>query len=276
MIKSFNPDKHSLHQAAECVFSLDPRKDVGIRTLREEYGFSAIEDDLSVEDLEALIRSDKDGSDRVWSSWREFQDAEIVYEIDLPTPIRTGPPYEIIYADPPWPYRNKKTGGSHKSGSEQHYDVMTMEDIQALPVADLADKRCALFLWATVPLLPDAIDTMICWGWTYKTSLFWHKLGRLGMGYWWRGQMEVLLFGIRGKVPAFRCQSPNYVDVKPTQHSRKPIEMRNLILGAAVEHLDGPRIELFSRDSSDEDWDHWGGEHVYTDLALRDGVWEKK
>ena len=144
MIKSFNPDKHSLHQAAAYVFSLDSRKDIAIRTLREEYGFANLEDDLLIEDFEALIQADRDNRDnssRMWSSWREFVDEELVHEIELPAPTRSGPPYEIIYADPPWPYRNKKTGGSHKSGSEQHYDVMTMEDIQALPVADLADKR---------------------------------------------------------------------------------------------------------------------------------------
>ena len=150
MIREFDPDKHSLWHAAQYVLSSDSRVDIAIRTLSEEFGFK-LDDGLLTEDFEDLVRCDRDGSARVWSTWREFEDEKLVHEIELPAPSRSGPPYEIIYADPPWPYRNKKTGGSHKSGASQHYREMTLEQIQALPVQSLAASSCALFLWGTVP-----------------------------------------------------------------------------------------------------------------------------
>lgn len=289
MIREFNPDKHSLWHAAEKVLSLDPRVDIAIRTLSEEYGFT-LADGLPIEDFQDLVRLDRDGSSRMWSTWRMFEDEELAHETEplVSTPTRTGPPYEIIYADPPWPYRNKKTGGSFKSGASQHYKELTLEQIQALPIQNLADSRCALFLWGTVPATRECWSVLDAWGFTYKTTLYWIKdefddstgefsPGRLGMGQWFRGQVEYCLVGIRGKVPAFRCQRRNYIFTKSSAHSRKPVEVRNLALEAAAPVLDGPRIELFSRDSNDEDWDHWGGEHIYNDIRLtRSGKWLRK
>lgn len=105
--------------------------------------------------------------------------------------------FNCLLADPPWSYRNKKTGGSMKSGAAAHYDTMTLEEICRLKVRNIAEKDSVLFLWATVPMLEEGLVVMRAWGYDYKTMLTWHKEGWLGMGFWFRGQTEHLLFGVR-------------------------------------------------------------------------------
>lgn len=163
--------------------------------------------------------------------------------------------YQIIYADPPWSYRNKKTGGSMKSGSESKYTTMSIDEICNLAIRDIADKNSVLFLWATVPLLPEAFIVMKSWGYRYKTMLTWRKIMSLGMGFWFRGQTEHLLLGIKGKVKAFRIQKPNFIQCKVGKHSQKPKEFRDLIETIEL----SPRIELFARQET-PGWDVWGNE----------------
>lgn len=239
-----------------------------------EDGFH-LDADMHPEDFLALVIADYHAGDntqhQVWSSLRQIWEVEP----DVPPdPEVQGPPYELIYADPPWPYTNKKTGGSHMSGAGQHYTIMPLEWIKALPLRTLAAKKCALFLCATTPLLPDALDTMAAWGFTYKTALYWHKTGRLGLGYWFRGQVEIVLLGIRGKVPAFRCQAPNIVSSRPGRHSAKPAEIRDLIASAAYPVLKGARLEMFSRGYF-AGWDVFGDE-IDPDIELVDGVWRRR
>ena len=235
----------------------------------KEEGFE-LADDLPLEDFLEMVRGDHERTDRVWSKYRTAWDEDAPAES---APKILGPPYEVIYADPPWPYRNKKTGGSHTSGASQQYAQMTLPEIQALPVSDLAADRCALFLWATVPLLPDAVETLAAWGFKYKTALVWNKPGRLGMGFWFRGQVEILLLGVRGKVPPFRCQERNLVSAKSLGHSKKPEEIRDLILRAVGSTLHGAKLEMFSRGFFDG-WDVFGDE-VGSDIELAEGVWRR-
>lgn len=107
--------------------------------------------------------------------------------------------YSVIVADPPWSYRVWSKKGANRS-AESHYPTMCMEDIKALPVAELADKDCALFLWITFPMLREAWSVMDAWGFTFKTVAFvWVKLNRqvdtlfTGMGYWTRANAEICL-----------------------------------------------------------------------------------
>ena len=169
--------------------------------------------------------------------------------------------YQIIYADPPWRYRNNRTGGSMLP-QDHHYPKMTTEEICALPICDIADKNCALFLWATVPMMEDAFKVLEAWGFKYKTMLFWRKIMSWGMGFWYRGQVEVLILGIKGKLKAFRIQKANFVEAKVREHSRKPEEFYELIEMVEL----GPRIELFARNKR-EGWDCWGNE-VESDIEL--------
>jgi N6-adenosine-specific RNA methylase IME4 len=152
--------------------------------------------------------------------------------------------YQVIYADPPWAYRNKKTGGSHRSGAAQKYATLTPPDVAALPVRDLVTKPATLWLWATVPLLPEIVPVMDAWGFTYKTAIAWHKTGRKGMGYWFRNEFELLLFGICGPVRAFRSSLPNIIEAPVEGHSCKPAYFRHLIETYTPQQA---RVELFAR-----------------------------
>ena len=168
--------------------------------------------------------------------------------------------YNIFYADPGWKYDNQRTGGSHKSGAAQKYTVMTVDEICNLPVNQIAEKDSVLFLWATVPMLPEALMVMATWGFKYKTKITWHKTGRFGLGYWFRGEVEELLFGVRGKVRAFRCQLPNFIETPALGHSEKPEEFRKLIETATAKTIEAPRrLELFARKRI-PGWDAWGNE----------------
>lgn len=161
--------------------------------------------------------------------------------------------YQLIYADPPWSYRNKKTGGSHTSGSEDQYPTLTVDEIAALDVPSICERDAVLFLWATVPMLPEAFEVMKAWGFNYKTLHVWAKLGRMGLGYWFRGNVEILLFGTKGKVPAFRLLIKNIHAEKPTKHSAKPRHFREVCEATKLT----PRIELFARERV-EGWHSWG------------------
>lgn len=155
--------------------------------------------------------------------------------------------YQIIYADPPWSYRNKKTGGSMSSGSESKYPTLSLDEIVNIPIKNISDKNSVLFLWATVPLMPEAFSVMGAWNFKYKTMLTWRKIMSLGMGHWFRGQCEHLLFGVRGKIKAFRLQEPNFIQCKVLKHSQKLEEFRSLINRATKNMNPCNKIELFAR-----------------------------
>lgn len=165
--------------------------------------------------------------------------------------------YDVIYADPAWTYHNKKTGGSHKSGAGQHYATMTVEEICALPVRQLGKRDSVCFLWVTVPMLDEGRQVLKAWGYTYKTLHVWHKVGRKGLGYWWRGEAELLLFGVRGKVKAFRMNESNVVATPVGRHSEKPDAFRQRIERAADKGGLQQRVELFARVHA-TGWDVWG------------------
>lgn len=168
----------------------------------------------------------------------------------------------MIYADPPWSYRVWSGKGTGRS-AEQHYPTMSMEDIKALPVSELAAEDCALFLWVTLPMLREAWDVMETWGFTYKTVAFvWIKRNRQsdgvfwGMGYWTRSNAELCLLATRGR-PRRQAKNVHQVIISPVEeHSKKPDEARR-----RIEALMGdvPRVELFARQYP-PGWDVWGNE----------------
>ena len=108
--------------------------------------------------------------------------------------------YSVLLADPPWRYSFHT---SHNSGVELHYETMSLESICSVPVQDISAKNCVLFLWATAPLLPQALEVMESWAFTYKSHLVWVKSGN-HMGYWSRGKHELLLVGTKGRPPTPR------------------------------------------------------------------------
>jgi N6-adenosine-specific RNA methylase IME4 len=167
--------------------------------------------------------------------------------------------YGIIYADPPWRYQDKGCNGNCAS----HYSTMSIADICKLPVKGLADNDCVLFLWATYPMLKEALEVIKAWGFKYKTIGFqWVKQNRGGKGYffglgrWTRGNTEVCLLATKGR-PRRISNRVSQLIMEPIQrHSQKPACVRDKI----VELMgDLPRVELFARQSVDG-WECWGND----------------
>jgi len=167
--------------------------------------------------------------------------------------------YHIIYADPPWQYNDKRETGDHResTGAEHHYPTMSIEALKAMPVKELAAKDCALFCWATFPLLPDALDLVKAWGFTYKTAFVWDK-GRGAFGHYHNAAAELLIVATRGSGTPQNQKRADQVQAFPSdKHSRKPEQWRELIDSL---YPTGPRIELFRRGEAPEGWEIWGAE----------------
>ncbi len=178
--------------------------------------------------------------------------------------------YNIIYADPPWRFKNWSMKELSERGEKwakrngrSPYNVMNNEDIYNLPIKNLVDKNCILFLWATYPKLQEAIQTIKSWGFEYKTVAFtWVKETRksngfhFGLGYWTRGNPEICLLATKGKIKRINNSVANLTISPLREHSRKPDEIRDKIVKLCG---DLPRIELFARQKI-EGWDVWGNE----------------
>lgn len=168
--------------------------------------------------------------------------------------------YGLIMADPPWAFVTRSERGITPKGAGGQYALMPLEAIRALPVERLAARDCLLWLWATNPMLPDALGVLAAWGFTFKTHGAWVKRGAsgalaFGTGYILRSAHETFLIGTRG---APRCTRAvrSVVEAPRREHSRKPAEA----FAAAEALLPGvARLELFSRESR-PGWDAWGDE----------------
>lgn len=173
-------------------------------------------------------------------------------------PLRVGA-YDLIVADPPWPW----AGGKAKAG-ELHYRTMRMERIAALPVAALAKRDAILLLWATGPLLDQAILTARVWGFTYKSHIIWRKTTvndkpRMGCGFHARSMHETVLIATRGTPRALRL--PSVIDGVAREHSRKPDEFYELVRRHSPR---AKRCDLFSRETR-PGFDGWGNQHGLLD-----------
>lgn len=167
--------------------------------------------------------------------------------------------YDMIMADPPWKFR--LWGKSSEKSAAAHYSLMSIEEIRALPVGDLATPDCVLWLWATAPMIDQAIETSRAWGFTFKTSGSWNKRTRTGKfrwgpGYRLRSVHEPFLICTVGN-PKTSRDIPSAFDALAREHSRKPEEAFAL----AERMMPGARrrLELFSR-SDRPGWDAFGDE----------------
>lgn len=178
--------------------------------------------------------------------------------------------YKCIMADPAWEYRVWSKKGQGRS-AENHYPTMKLSDICALPVADLADTDCALFLWVTFPTLEQSFEVLRAWGFTYKTVAFcWCKQNKkspgffTGLGHYTRANAEICLLAVKGS-PKRISKSVRQLIVSPIErHSKKPDEVRERIVQLFG---DVPRIELFARERA-AGWDAWGNE-TQSDIILK-------
>ncbi len=164
--------------------------------------------------------------------------------------------YGVILADPEWRFETWGEGGRDRS-PENHYPTSATDLIAARPVGNLAAEDCVLFLWATPPMLVDALEVMAAWRFQYVTHCMWDKR-QIGLGYWFRFRHELLLVGVRGNVPApaMGDQWPSVIEAPPGEHSEKPARFHELI-EAYFPTL--PKIELNARRAR-PGWDVWGAE----------------
>lgn len=175
--------------------------------------------------------------------------------------------YKIIYADPPWSYNDKMSG--HSFSLDHEYETQSKNWIANLPIQNIADKDCILFLWAVSPQLPEALEVMKAWGFKYITVAFvWSKHTKnkkkvSNLGRWTMGNVEVCLLGRMGKPQRICKNIKQLVEAERTSHSKKPQEVRKRIVELMGEL---PRIELFAREKVDG-WHTWGNE-VPNDIQL--------
>lgn len=169
---------------------------------------------------------------------------------ELRSLIGQGRTFGTIYADPPWKYGNQAT----RSATDNHYPTMSVEEIAALPVKELAAEDCHLHLWTTNAFLFDCKQIMEAWGFEYKSTFVWVKPS-MGIGNYWRVSHEFLLLGVRGSAPFLDHSQMSWARLDRTKHSEKPEAVRRMIELVSP----APRLELFGRRVAGG-WTVWGNE----------------
>lgn len=181
--------------------------------------------------------------------------------------------YRIILADPPWEYSSDPNSKRGIWGLAHHrYQTIPIEELKELPVREIADDDCILFLWATFPNLQQALDLIKAWGFVYKTVAFvWEKLDKTnntlkkyGLGWYTRSNCEIVLLGRKGKFERNSAAVQQVIKSTISKHSEKPNEIRERILKLCGNL---PRIELFAR-TIVHGWDTWGNDEKLENKPL--------
>lgn len=206
-------------------------------------------DEKAQQDVERL----SSGQTTVKNAHRRLEQKRQKEQAEEP-PIPDGK-YRILYADPPWKYNDKRDG--YTTRAEDHYPTMTIQELCALPVKDLAHDNSVMFLWVPSPILEESFEVVNAWGFNYKTSLIWYKV-KHNMGHYSSVRHELLLICTRGSCLPDSKKLINSVQEieRSDKHSEKPEEFREII---DTLYTYGPRIELFARKEA-EGWDVWGNE----------------
>ncbi|MGB6068813.1 MAG: MT-A70 family methyltransferase [Desulfomonilaceae bacterium] len=200
-------------------------------------------------EFEQHIEKAKSGQKEITSSGvldlaREIQRRKTIQELE--EEIEKAPPlpeglFHVIVADPPWHYRLRLGQGSKQNVVP--YPTMTLEEIEAVPVKDIAAEHCILWLWTTNTHLPDAFEVVKAWGFEYKTLLTWVK-DYIGTGDWLRGQTEHCLMAVRGRPVTRLTNQATVIHAPRRDHSRKPQEFYELVESLCP----GSKVELFARE----------------------------
>ena len=175
-----------------------------------------------------------------------------------------GKRFGTVLADPPWRFLNRtgKMAPEHKRLNR--YDTMNVEEICSLPVASALADTAHLYLWVPNALLPEGLQVLSAWGFSYKSNLIWHKIRKdggpdgIGVGFYFRNVTEVLLFGVRGKNARTRAagrRQVNFMATRKREHSRKPDEQYDIIESCST----GPFLEMFARGNRPK-WSCWGNQ----------------
>lgn len=170
---------------------------------------------------------------------------------DLNLLINAGRKFGCIYADPPWLYDNQGT----RAATSNHYDGLTVDELCALPIGDLAATDAHLHLWTTNGFLFECDRIIKAWGFEFRSSFIWVK-PQIGIGNYWRNSHEILLTAIRGNAKRFADKSlKSWLECDRGAHSAKPEIVRHMIEKASP----GPFLELFARSPADG-WTVWGNQ----------------
>ncbi|MEW8193919.1 MAG: MT-A70 family methyltransferase [Candidatus Thiodiazotropha sp.] len=170
-----------------------------------------------------------------------------------PNPEQLAGVYSTILIDPPWDWGDE--GDQDQLGrARPDYNTLSFEDLKNLPVGELADDDAHIYLWITNRSLPKGFELLSEWGFRYITAITWVK-PHYGMGNYFRGQTEHILFGVKGSLPLLRKDQGTvfHADRGPNGHSSKPVELYDIIESCSP----GPYLEMFSR-TDRHDWTHWG------------------
>ncbi|HCC35924.1 MAG TPA: cytosine methyltransferase [Ruminococcaceae bacterium] len=165
--------------------------------------------------------------------------------------------YKTILADPPWDINQR---GNY--GAINKYPLMSLDQIKAMPVADLCEENAHCWLWVTNGTLKHGFDVLKAWGFEYKSTFTWIK-PRLGLGVYLRNCTEHVLFGTRGQAPVQFKAQPNWLFAPLQDHSHKPEELYPIIERVSP----GPYLELFARRKHNQKWDVWGDE-IASDVII--------
>lgn len=171
-------------------------------------------------------------------------------------PLKAGAKFATIVIDPPWDWGDE--GDVNQLGrAKPDYATIPIDDLYKLPIPELSDEDCHLYLWVTNRSLPKAFDLMETWGFRYITALTWPKPS-FGMGNYFRGQTEHVLFGVKGSQQLKRKDASTLLptwDRGPNGHSSKPVEFYDFVESCSP----GPYLDMFSRHQS-ENWFAWGAD----------------
>lgn len=209
----------------------------------------------------ATVRQDlglRDNSSK--SEGKSFTKAErrAQRELDLASEQTALPSrrYGVIVADPEWRFEPYSRETGMDRAADNHYPTSVTEIIAERDVPSIAADDCVLFLWATVPMLEDAMEVMKAWGFKYKSHAVWDKI-HIGTGYWFRNRHELLLVGTKGNIPApaMGDQFASVFAIARKEHSAKPEQFLELI-EQYFPNL--PKIELNRRGAPRPGWDAWG------------------
>lgn len=170
--------------------------------------------------------------------------------------------FKTAIIDPPWPYErasaSEKLKGYVSQENNKQYETLSVERLKELPVGSVVSSY--IFLWTVGPFLKEGIELLEAWGFEYKTQLCWHKNTGLGVGYWFRGDHELVLLGKRKGQPSIRTNVRSIFASPRLRHSEKPQTIHEIV----EKHFPGPYLEMFGRKER-EGWTIVGNE------APRDG-----
>jgi len=204
-----------------------------------------------------LVKNIDSGNKTIKRAFRELEATEkrqsfVEKKQEIPTGV-----FDVLYADPPWRY----DFGEVSREVENQYPTMSLQELKdlSLELESHISDTAVLFLWATAPKLIEALEVMKSWGFTYRTNAVWDK-GKIGMGYWFRGQHELLLVGTKGKYlpPTTEARFSSVIKTTRTDHSAKPECVYEMIEAICPK---SKYLELFSRKER-KGWISWGNQPI--------------